>query len=404
MFKVNHISFSNTGGAGVVAQRLCNYQNTLPDYESTFLYDFNGNILNNKFKNLSLTSRVIIDNKIIKKYNQNVLFSLFRNIENRKFMNIADSYNGVTHLHWINGLIDFKSLSKLTRMRKKLVWTLHDMEPFTGGCHQSLGCSQLESGCTKCPIVYPKFRDSVRNQFNRKKLFFESQSSMCCVFPTHWMLNQFNSAIRKSEVETYVIPNPISTVFFSDKVSRAFLVNSPNQLVVGFVSNSLSDKFKRLDLTIEILREVSQNLKIEVTLIALGSPIRITANYSNIKIIQPGFISDENTMANFYASMDLLISTSKSESFGLSIAEAGASGIPSIILLGSGSSENVIDGFSCLTAKNKSELIYKIMEFTTNVNLRKKLSENIRNHAKKYWHVEKVNSRYEQVYSKFTIS
>jgi hypothetical protein len=110
VFKVNHISFSNTGGAGVVAQRLCNYQNTLPDYESTFLYDFNGNILNNKFKNLSLTSRVIIDNKIIKKYNQNVLFSLFRNIENRKFMNIADSYNGVTHLHWINGLIDFKSL------------------------------------------------------------------------------------------------------------------------------------------------------------------------------------------------------------------------------------------------------------------------------------------------------
>ena len=55
-------------------------------------------------------------------------------MKNRDFLRDAD----VVHVHWINeGIYSSHFLSDLG---KPVVWTLHDMWPFTGGCHYSEGC------------------------------------------------------------------------------------------------------------------------------------------------------------------------------------------------------------------------------------------------------------------------
>ena len=42
----------------------------------------------------------------------------------------------IINLHWINGgFLSLKSLEKLSELNKPVVWTLHDMWAFTGGCH-----------------------------------------------------------------------------------------------------------------------------------------------------------------------------------------------------------------------------------------------------------------------------
>ena len=46
----------------------------------------------------------------------------------------------IVHLHWINkGFVSLNGLENLMGMGKKIVWTCHDMWPFTGGCYHPRG-------------------------------------------------------------------------------------------------------------------------------------------------------------------------------------------------------------------------------------------------------------------------
>jgi Glycosyltransferase Family 4 len=55
----------------------------------------------------------------------------------------------VINLHWIcDGFLRIETLPKFKR---PLVWTLHDMWPFTGGCHYSGDCDRYTQHCGCCP-------------------------------------------------------------------------------------------------------------------------------------------------------------------------------------------------------------------------------------------------------------
>ena len=42
----------------------------------------------------------------------------------------------IIHLHWINqGMLSLDGIAKILKSGKPVVWTMHDMWPFTGICH-----------------------------------------------------------------------------------------------------------------------------------------------------------------------------------------------------------------------------------------------------------------------------
>ena len=57
----------------------------------------------------------------------------------------ADLNPSVINLHWVAG--GFLQIETLAKFGKPIVWTLHDMWPFTGGCHYSQGCDRYISAC-----------------------------------------------------------------------------------------------------------------------------------------------------------------------------------------------------------------------------------------------------------------
>ncbi len=57
----------------------------------------------------------------------------------------------VIHLHWIAQGIDYRSFFDSIPPGLPVVWTLHDMEPFTGGCHYTGGCLRYQRACGSCP-------------------------------------------------------------------------------------------------------------------------------------------------------------------------------------------------------------------------------------------------------------
>ena len=57
----------------------------------------------------------------------------------------------IVNLHWIARFFDigrhFPRFPRTTR----IVWTLHDMNPFTGGCHYAVDCARFHRQCGQCP-------------------------------------------------------------------------------------------------------------------------------------------------------------------------------------------------------------------------------------------------------------
>ncbi len=55
----------------------------------------------------------------------------------------------VVHIHWVGG--GLLPTWQWRRLRAPIVVTLHDMQPFTGGCHFTCGCQRFIKGCGRCP-------------------------------------------------------------------------------------------------------------------------------------------------------------------------------------------------------------------------------------------------------------
>lgn len=55
------------------------------------------------------------------------------------------------HLHWIAKFLDQPSFFGSLSPDQPVVWTLHDMNAMTGGCHFSDGCDRYTRGCGGCP-------------------------------------------------------------------------------------------------------------------------------------------------------------------------------------------------------------------------------------------------------------
>src|SRR5690606_1458727 len=77
----------------------------------------------------------------------------------------------VLHLHWVNGLVD----NRFFRMTDQpIIWTLHDMTPFTGGCTYDRNCGRFTIGCGACPqFASTDPNDITHDVWLRKKAAFD---------------------------------------------------------------------------------------------------------------------------------------------------------------------------------------------------------------------------------------
>ena len=93
----------------------------------------------------------------------------------------------VINLHWINGgFLSLDTLKKIGKLGKPIVWTLHDMWAFTGGCHYSLDCRKFESECNYCPSLKHAGKHDTANKIFREKKFFK-ELNLTIVTCSKWL-------------------------------------------------------------------------------------------------------------------------------------------------------------------------------------------------------------------------
>jgi alpha-1,6-mannosyltransferase len=105
---------------------------------------------------------------------------------------------------------------------------------------------------------------------------------------------------------------------------------------------------KRPDIVVEAFRALPDALGARLVLLGQGPQKEQFEALGDPRIVTPGFVTDRPTLARWLASADLYVSAMPNETFGISVIEAQASGLPVVGVDGGAMPERVLPGMGLL--------------------------------------------------------
>ncbi|MGB3191796.1 MAG: glycosyltransferase family 4 protein [Limnoraphis sp.] len=238
----------------------------------------------------------------------------------------------IVHLHWIcNGFLQIETLAKL---QKPLVWTLHDMWPFTGGCHYTENCDHYTHSCGSCPQLKSyKNWDLSRWIWQRKNRAWKD-INLTIVSPSHWLANCATSSSLFKNLRVEVIPHGLDLEKYRviEKPLARKLLNLPldKQLVLfGASPGTTGDPRKGFQLLKPALQKLIQlEWKDKIELVVFGGSKPEKPLDLGFKIHYLGQFQDDISLALVYSAANVMVVPSIQEAFGQTASEALVCGTP----------------------------------------------------------------------------
>ena len=251
----------------------------------------------------------------------------------------------VLHLHWVARLIDTPSFFHSIPIDKPIVWTLHDMNPFTGGCHHSDDCGSFRTGCGSCPMLRRQNRNDLSRRVFQAKRSVLRDRPIHIVAPSRWMENLARqSPLAESFASIRTIYNGIELNKFvrvdSTALRRSLGIPS-NALVVGYGAESLGNKRKGIDEYLAALHRIAKSQRVFGLLFGKDQD---TVCDEGLNLRMLGYLSDSADVAEVYSAMDVFVSPTHAEILGQSILESLACQTPVVAFDVGGISESVSHG------------------------------------------------------------
>ena len=239
----------------------------------------------------------------------------------------------VINLHWVSS--GYLQIETITKFNKPLVWTLHDMWAFTGGCHYNQECERYTSSCGACPqLGSNRDWDLSRWVWQRKTKAWKNLN-FTVVTPSVWLAKCANQSSLFKDRRVEVIPNSLDTDIYrpiNKKVARELLKLPQDKQLILFLSlRTTSDKRKGFHLLQPALQELSQagwQEKLEIIVVGASRPKKppefgFKSNYL-------GTLKDELTLALAYSAADIFIAPSIQDNLPNTVLEAISCGTPCV--------------------------------------------------------------------------
>lgn len=233
----------------------------------------------------------------------------------------------IINLHWVAGFIDYSFFKK---NKKPVVWTLHDMAPFTGGCHYSEGCELFLTNCKTCPQLRGTDDASIsRRNLKYKRKNISSSQNLNIVTPSKWLLSQARQSKLFRNYMHHHIPNGVdsSTFIIHDKdIAREILGLPKDKTILLFVAFH-NQNIKRKGFT--FLQEAINTIKNESLFICSVGNAEPQTNLPK-GIADLGLIKDEIKMSLIYSAADAFVIPSTEDNLPNTVLESLMCGTPVI--------------------------------------------------------------------------
>ena len=239
----------------------------------------------------------------------------------------------IVHLHWLGA--GFCRLESLARINRPLVWTLHDMWAFSGGCFYAGNCTAYKQMCGKCPQLGSKRDVDLSRRIWRRKARSWKNMNLTVVTPSHWLADcaRQSSLFKNRRIE--VIPNAVETDIFKPEDpgycrSRLNLPENKKFILFGAI-NAASDKrkgFTYLQKALQILSQKGMNDTVELLVYGASEPktppdLGLPARFM-------GYIHDDISLAMLYSAADVTVVPSLEDNLPNVVVEALACGTPCV--------------------------------------------------------------------------
>lgn len=236
----------------------------------------------------------------------------------------ADIY----HLHWISGFLDLPSFFR--NVSKPVVWTLHDMFPFTGGCHYNSGCQNYLNSCHNCPQLGSKSENDLSRQIwmRKQKSISEFKNRIVIRTDSNWLTEEAKRSGLYKNLDISTIHYGLETDEFLplDKMSCKQALNIPqNKRVIVFGAPGIDNPRKGFKELNEALLKISGNVE-NLLLLSFGSGG--TPNTTDLPILHLGHVANNKLLSLIYNCGDVFVIPSLQEAFGQTALEAMACSVP----------------------------------------------------------------------------
>ena len=388
---ITHVSFSRAGGAGSVARVLSDEQRRRGQ-DSQLVSVITSDLRKSPLSTPLHTMAAGIDEYIVKAADFSSPISVLRDqVNGLRIRDIAGV--DIIHLHGINGamrLEDLHSVPKHTRV----VWTLHDMNPFTGACHYSLGCEGFKSSCSGCPAVKSVFYKRVSDLLTTKKEAVAKVPNLSVVSPSRWLAEEAKHSTVFASHSISVIPNPIDPIFLGENSASAKTDETSSSRII-VVAKNLSDPVKQVGTAVRAFHSAFPH-KGNATLTLVGSGGKEFEG-EGVTLTGPLAKSD---LAQAFAQSDVLIVPSKGENAPLVIGEAAASGCLPLVASVGGMGEMVSALQHGSVFEHTEELIHHLTALRqVSVATKRQLRAAIRRNAVLLYSPSAAATEYDKVYS-----
>jgi glycosyltransferase involved in cell wall biosynthesis len=328
------VTFSQSGGAGKIATRLAKAQEEMGlSTEVICLTD--KDVRGAWYRMPFLTLTALVDFFIVRNKGSNSLFTLYRKTMRKQILSKYNFSDKVVHLHWYAGLFRPEDLDSMFNRARKVIITLHDMWPITGGCHFSDKCTLYQTGCNGCPQVRKPFRYTVSKTFRQKHESFQRSKNLLFTSPGLWLCEDLKHSVIGRQMDIVHILNPVDAGFFIGREPNSEKKESngtKHSFIIGFCANDVSEPRKNFKEAYESFFRVRDLClgKIEVKFHVAG---RFDEGYLK-EYPLANFLGNMNTQSDLveaYQQFDILLSLSKAETYPNVVHECAAMGIPSVL-------------------------------------------------------------------------
>lgn len=269
----------------------------------------------------------------------------------------------IIHLHWVDDFFD--QIKFIQKIKKPIVWTIHDENLFYGISHYAtriIDDNPLEI----------KYREL-------KRKMVANSHNLNFVLLSNFFVRKFGQTPILQKHRFKVIPNSVDCSKYKTiekNVAQNSLGLKSNFDYFVFVAYSITDENKGLDKLIQVVDELNkENDKYRI--IAVGDNNGFLGHRT---VIETGLIHDSHKMSVWFSAADYFVMPSLQEAFSQSPIEAMACGKPAIVFPVSGTEELITtkNGIVC-EGFSKSDLLNGIKkalnkEFDSN-EIRRDVSE-----------------------------
>lgn len=237
----------------------------------------------------------------------------------------------VVHLHWVAG--GYVTPHGISRLRAPLVWTLHDMWAFTGGCHYDDGCGKFTERCGACPALGSKRRHDLSWWNWRRKMKNFTGLRGVIITPSRWLAEQARRSAVLGKQMVRVIPNAVDTARFRPMPraqARDWLGLPADRTVVLFgAANPNSEPRKGFKYLQAALSEFAATRPQRAPMaVVLGAEAPRKPPDVGMELRYMGSLNDDAALALLYCAADVFVAPSTQENLSNMVVESLSCGTP----------------------------------------------------------------------------